>query len=192
MKHTFIILARTVAVCAFVIFLFPMLTHAQQPAPSVQWEKFYGGNGEDVASSIHQTVDGGYIATGYSNSTNGEVTGNHGEFDYWVIKIDHLGNLQWEKCFGGMWNDNASNEGETGNYVLQTNDGGYIISGASNSADGEVTGHHGTTATTDYWIVKTDAAGNIQWENSFGGSSNDFPSTIRQTNDGGYIVAGVT
>jgi len=145
-----------------------------------QWQKSYGGTGDDEASAVEQTLDGGYIIAGYSNSTNGDVKGNHGGYDYWVLKIDGTGAIQWQKSFGGSGDDEARS-------VVQTHDGGYIVAGISSSTDGDVTGNHGGP---DYWIVKLDANGGLQWEKSLGGSGNDDAYVVRQCWDGNYIVAG--
>ncbi|MBK9246566.1 MAG: S8 family serine peptidase [Ignavibacteria bacterium] len=147
----------------------------------ILWQKSMGGSGNDGAGSIQQTNDGGYIVAGISASNNGDVTINHGNTDYWVVKLNSSGTIQWQKSLGG------SSEEQEYNSVQQTNDGGYIVAGASSSSDGDVTGNHGGF---DYWIVKLNSSGNIQWQNSLGGNGYDFASSIQQTSDGGYIVAG--
>jgi hypothetical protein len=151
---------------------------------AIVWEKSYGGSAWDTANAIQQTTDGGYIIIGESASNDGNVAGNHGAEDYWVIKVTSTGILQWQKCLGGSWE-------ETGKSIQQTTDGGYIVAGISDgpfSSDGEVTGHHSYSA--DYWIVKLSNTGNIQWQKSLGGSDRDEAYSIKQTTDGGYIVAG--
>jgi len=152
-------------------------------APIIQWQKALGGTKEDYANSVQQTTDGGYIVAGYSKSNDGDVTGNHGSYDYWVIKLNALGSIQWQKSFGGTNDDIASS-------IQQTTDGGYIVAGKSSSNDGDVTGHHGNLGTYDCWIVKLDVSGTIQWQKSLGGTDGDWANSIQQTTDGGYIVAG--
>jgi hypothetical protein len=147
---------------------------------NLQWQKSFGGLSEDYPYSIQQTTDGGYIVAGYSSSTDGDVTGNHGGGDCWVVKLDATGNLQWQRLLGGSEYDFA-------NSIQQTTDGGYIVAGGSASADGDVTGNHGGE---DYWVVKLDATGNLLWQKSFGGSDDEEAWSIQQTTDGGYIVAG--
>jgi len=164
-------------------FLFSLIIYSFLPAqtsPAIQWQKSLGGSQGEHAKSVQQTSDGGYIVAGLSNSTDGDVTGNHGGSDYWIVKLDASGTIQWQKSLGGSSNDNA-------NFIQQTSDGGYIIAGESNSNDGDVTGNHGNF---DYWIVKLDASGTLQWQKSLGGSNQDVANCIRQTTDGGYIVAG--
>jgi hypothetical protein len=163
--------------CAAIMF---SLSPSFAQAPLIEWQKTLGGSGVDAAYSIQQTADGGYIVAGYSESNDGDVTGNHGGYDYWVVKLDSSGNIQWQKSLGGSDDDFA-------NSIQQTADGGYIVAGRSSSNDGDVTGNHGGN---DYWVVKLDDSGNIQWQKSLGGSDDDFANSIQQTADGGYIVAG--
>lgn len=149
---------------------------------NIQWQNALGGFGDEGAFSIQQTRDGGYIAAGQANSFNGDVTGNHGNLDFWVVKLNANGNLVWQKSLGGSDADAATT-------IQQTRDGGYIVGGNTNSNDQQIVGSHGAT---DQWIVKLDASGNIQWSKTYGGSRNDFVYSIRQTSDGDYITAGNT
>ncbi|MCX8530946.1 T9SS type A sorting domain-containing protein [Chryseobacterium luquanense] len=151
---------------------------------NIQWQKTYGGSGSDGANSIEQTQDGGYIFAGYTSSNNGDVTGNHSSSDYWVVKLDPSGNIQWQKSLGGYGYEEATS-------VQETSDGGYIVAGNSMSTDtmGDVMGNHGFY---DYWVVKLNSSGNIQWQKNFGGSSYEYAGSIKQTLDNGYIMAGST
>ncbi|MEP7170252.1 MAG: T9SS C-terminal target domain-containing protein, partial [Bacteroidota bacterium] len=153
-----------------------------QTAPAIQWQKCYGGTNGEGARSIQQTTDGGYIVAGPTLSNDGDVALNHGNKDYWVIKLDSLGNLQWEKTYGGTGYDDPFD-------IQQTADGGYVVAGWSASNDGDVTGNHNSS---DYWIVKIDSSGIIQWEKSLGGSQIDEAFKIAQTNNKGYIVVGIS
>ncbi|PQA95573.1 hypothetical protein B0A69_04105 [Chryseobacterium shigense] len=152
---------------------------------TLQWQKCLGGTGEDNAYSIQQTTDGGYILAGYSNSTNGDVTGNHGNNDFWVVKMNSSGGLEWQKSMGGSQTDMA-------HFIKQTPDGGYIVTGISFSANGDVTDHHGNNNTNDYWVVKMDASGNKSWTKSLGGTNGDSAYSLDLTQDGGYVIAGTT
>src|SRR5690606_22021831 len=147
---------------------------------ALQWQKSLGGAFLDVAHTIQQTTDGGYILAGQSNSVNGNVSGNHGSADFWVVKIDNTGTLQWQKSLGGSLLDIAHS-------IQQTTDGGYIVAGYSSSNDGNVSGNHGGA---DYWVVKLDNTGTLQWQKSLGGSGDDIANAVQQTTDGGYIVTG--
>lgn len=149
----------------------------------VQWKTCYGGAGVDYAFSIQQTSDSGYIVAGTTTSNNGDITGNHGgNGDVLVLKLNNAGIIQWQKCLGGSSQDWA-------NSIVQTYDGGYIVAGLSSSNDGDVTGNHGGP---DFWIVKISSVGTIQWQKSLGGSGGEQATSIQQTTDSGYIVAGLT
>ena len=149
---------------------------------NLQWQKTFGGTGEDYANHCQQSSDGGYVFGATTFSNDGNVTGNHGGSDYWGVKLDALGNLLFQKCFGGTAND-------TMNYVTQTADGGYAMVGKTNSNDGDVSGNQGGA---DCWMIKIDLLGNTQWQIAFGGSGTDVAIAYQQTSDGGYIVAGYT
>jgi hypothetical protein len=149
---------------------------------AIEWQKSLGGTGNEYAISIQQTNEGGYILTGYSNSNDGDVSGNHGNDDFWVAKLSVMGTLEWQKSLGGSSYD-------YGYFIEQTNDGGYILSGTSLSNDGDVSGNHNSQ---DCWVVKLSSIGAIEWQKSLGGSSADSGGPIQQTNDGGYIFAGMS
>ncbi len=149
---------------------------------TIEWQKSFGGTGYESAISIQQTNEGGYILAGYSNSNDGDVSGNHGNDDFWVAKLSVLGTLEWQKSLGGSSYD-------YGYFIEQTTDGGYILSGTSLSNDGDVSGNHNSQ---DCWVVKLTSVGTIEWQKSLGGSSADSGGPIQQTNDGGYIFAGMS
>lgn len=160
--------------------LFPFFGMAQ--APIIQWQKSLGGSGNDYANSVHQTADGGYIVAGYTSSNDGDVSGNHGGDDMWVVKLTAAGTVAWSRTLGGSGNDVAT-------YVQQTADLGYVIAGNTYSNDGDVTRNQGNA---DAWVVKLDNAGTIQWQKTFGGGHIDVANSISQTADGGYIVGCAT
>ncbi len=147
---------------------------------NVEWQKSLGGSIFEYGHEVIQTTDGGFAVVGFSCSVDGDITGNHGDYDYWVVKLDGSGEILWQKALGGSSLDQAFG-------IRQTTDGGYIVAGASISDDGDVS-HH--IASNDCWIVKLDASGNLSWEKSYGGTGSEFPSSIVQTSDGGYVFAG--
>lgn len=149
---------------------------------TIQWQKCFGGTDNDDASSIQQTFDGGYVVAGRASSNDGNVTGNHGGYDFWVIKLDGSGTMQWQKSFGGTFHDDAMS-------IQQTNDGGYVVTGYTDSYDGNVTGNHGDQ---DYWVIKLNGSGIMQWQKCFGGTDSDMANNIRQTSDGGYVITGTS
>ncbi|HUH34828.1 MAG TPA: T9SS type A sorting domain-containing protein [Moheibacter sp.] len=147
---------------------------------NIEWQKSLGGSDSDAARSIQQTVDGGFVVAGYSYSNDGDVSGNHGGIDFWVVKIDELGSIEWQRALGGTDSDSPRS-------IQQTVDGGFVVAGYSYSNDGDVSENKGGG---DYWIVKLDELGNTQWQKAYGGSKDDWGNAIQQTLDGGYIVVG--
>lgn len=151
-------------------------------AGNISWQKTYGGEEDDYAQCIQQTTDGGYAIAGYSASDNDDVTENNGSFDYWIVKIDSAGNIEWQKSYGGSRNDQAE-------CVLQTVDGGYLVGGFTTSDDDDVESNHGAR---DYWIMKLDTSGNMIWNKTYGGSGADGCNFIQATADGNYLALGWT
>ena len=124
------------------------------------WAKTFGGTQWDYAKYIQQTLDGGYILTGYTLSFGTDS-------DAWVVKLDGSGNVVWEKRYGGNVQDEA-------HYIQQTLDGGYILRGCYDCS------------TDNTWLLKLDSAGEIMWQKTYPRTLND----LKQTRDGGYILAG--
>ena len=149
---------------------------------NLEWSYYFGGTNADYGRSVQQTTDGGYIVCGATQSNNGDVTNNYGLDDFWVLKLDSMGILQWQQTYGGTQIDFA-------NDIKQTVDGGYIVVGQTNSDDNDVNGNPGTNI-YDYWVIKLNSIGELQWQNCLGGSSNDFGNSIQQTLDDGFIIAG--
>ncbi|HMC98240.1 MAG TPA: T9SS type A sorting domain-containing protein [Flavobacteriales bacterium] len=147
---------------------------------NITWQKTLGGTNYDGAYAVRPTTDGGYVIAGDTFSNNGDVTGNHGDHDAWVVKLDAVGNITWQRALGGSDADNA-------HAVEQTTDDGYVVAGSASSTNGDVTGNHGVY---DAWVVKLTAVGNITWQRALGGSASDHAQAIQQTTDGGYVVAG--
>ncbi len=151
---------------------------------NIQWQNSIGGDTTDVISCVQQTLDGGYIIGGCSNSNvSGDKTENcNGLYDYWIVKTDALGNIQWQNTISGNGDDRITS-------IQQTTDGGYMLGGFSDSnISGDKT--ENSHAGYDFWIVKTDSTGNIQWQNTLGGTGWDYPNNFQQTNDGGYVLFG--
>lgn len=149
-------------------------------APPIQWQKTLGGSSLDFGKCGRATSDGGYIVTGWSNSYDGDVSGNNGNDDAWVVKLDDEGNLIWQNALGGSLID--------GSYSIQeTSDGGFVAAGNTGSNDGDVSGFHGLQ---DFWVLKLDDQGNLVWQHALGGSDYDLAFSVEETSDGGFIVAG--
>jgi len=151
---------------------------------NIQWQRSYGGSQDEVNTfAIDKTTDGGYILAAATGSNNGDISGNHGNSDFCVFKLDGIGNIQWQKCYGGSALEAPSS-------IKQVSDGGYIMSGGSNSNDQQVSGHHGNADSFDCWLIKLKSDGSILWQNSYGGSADDNANSIQPTSDGGYITGG--
>lgn len=161
------------------------------PVGNIQWQKCFGGTSSDYASSIQQTSDGGYIISGTTFSNNGDVSGFHGQSDYWIVKIDTVGNLQWQKSLGGSYTSTTPSGYDKAYSVKQTLDGGYVAIGRSSSNNGDVTGLHFTTWNySDYWIVKLNSAGNLLWQKCLGGYLDEEAHSIALSNDSGFVIVG--
>jgi hypothetical protein len=89
---------------------------------TIAWQKTYGGSEDDRANMIECTTDGGYIVAGYSNSYDGDIGLNYGVHDFWILKLDEFGSIQWEKTEGGTYYEQASS-------IKETPDGGFIVAG---------------------------------------------------------------
>ena len=148
----------------------------------MSWHNLYGGSGLEQFSCLDFTTDDGYILGGYATSSNGDVSENQGNEDYWIVKVDAEGTLLWEKSYGGSSLDVVRK-------IKQTSDGGYIVAGATESNDGDVSGYH---AQRDAWVIKLDASGNMIWQQCLGGELTEDPCGIIQTSDGGYMVMSVS
>lgn len=146
---------------------------------NIEWEKHYGGSGPDRAKAIVQTDDGGYFLGGESGSSDHDVSGNNGNYDIWVLKLDSNGTIEWEKNFGGTYQ-------ESGQAVLQTENGNFLVGGYSSSSDQDVSGNYGFQ---DSWILKLDASGGVIWEEHYGGSNDDEVIHLLEKENGNYIVS---
>ncbi|WP_242117338.1 hypothetical protein [Aestuariivivens sediminicola] len=155
---------------------------------ALQWQKTYGGSDQDRANDIIQTEDGGFAVLGFSNSANGDVTENEGQTDYWLLKLDGSGNLSWQRSFGYSGVDNGIS-------MIQTRDGGYLLAGILDvSASGGLGNSRSALskkhAGGDYWVIKLDPMGTMQWSKYYGGTFTDTPNGLFQTADNDYIIVG--
>lgn len=161
-------------------------------AGSTEWEKTYRGNQSDELETVIQTADGGYLLGGNSasgkgldKSENSYDTDDIDINDYWIIKVSANGTKQWDRTFGGTGVDNLKS-------VLQTADGGYLISGDSNSPASAVKTESAILYTRDYWIVKVAGNGTKQWDQTIGGNNTEKLLTVRATLNGTYLLAGTS
>jgi len=166
-----------VFICALLL-MFPLPAAGEQmstppdsrSSPVEEWSQTFGGSEYDWGNSVAQTSDGGYIIASITYSYGA------GNSDIWLIKTGASGVEEWSQTFGGSGQD-------YGQSVAQTSDGGYIITGSTYSYGA---GH------SDVWLIKTDADGNQEWNETFGGSGEDHGDSVVETSDGGYIIAGST
>jgi uncharacterized delta-60 repeat protein len=142
----------------------------------IAWQKTYGGADKDIAYSIQQTTDDGYIVAGYTGSSGA------GDYDFWVLKLNPDGDpsgdgsIAWQKTYGGTQRDIASS-------IQETTDGGYVVAGRTQSF---------SAGDYDFWVLKLNSNGTVAWEKTYGQFYADYASSIHQTTDSGYIVAGHT
>lgn len=154
---------------------------------NIMWEKTYGGLTIDRLLSIRQCADGGYFAAGMSNSGIGgnKSDSTKGNFDYWLLRLDYKGNLLWDKDYG------STNADLLGAMEI-TNDQGCILGGISMTGISGDKSDSGCTS-WDYWVVKVDSSGNIQWDKDFGGNQvEDDLGQILKTQDDGFLICGAS
>lgn len=152
----------------------------------ILWEKSFGGRNADYLMDAKATSDYGFILAGSSLSqkSGNKTEGNNGDLDYWIWKMDERGDLDWQKNFGGSGSDFLQS-------IDLTNDGGFILAGASNSGKSfdkldEAIGQN------DFWIIKLNAKGSEEWQKTIGGYGQEKLHSIEQTRDGGYILGGTS
>jgi hypothetical protein len=155
------------------------------------WQRVFGGLGEDNLAAVISTKDGGYLIGGSSSSSfeeskayvGGKKENSRGSLDYWIIKIDADGNELWQRTYGGKYADVLQS-------LVATSDGGYLIGGYSNSPSSKDKSTASMGVGNDFWILKLDAAGKIEWQKSLGGAGEDQLKVLYESKDGNYIAAG--
>lgn len=162
-------------------------------AGRMEWQKTFGGLGSDYLYSIGLTSEGGFILGGSSNSpqSGDKLEDGFGHMDFWILKLDPMGEEEWQITLGGIGNDQLQS-------IQQTPDGGFIIGGSSDSSpiqnqEGKIIGNKSEASygSFDYWVVKLSASGSIEWERTFGGMFSDQLKTILITEDG-YLIGGTS
>jgi hypothetical protein len=161
------------------IFTYLIITTSHAQAPNIQWFKSFGGTQIDNGMSAKQTTDGGYIVIGNTYSNDGDVTDAPNSVDFWILKLNSSGVIEWQKTLGSLNVDSAYD-------IEQTSDGGYIFIGTVGNSNGDVVGSFGS----QIWVVKLNTTGSITWQKTLGGTYDENGYCIRQTRDGGYIIAG--
>ena len=159
-------------------------------APDIEWQNTIGGNKEDVIYSCKKTLDGGFILGGTSTSaSSGDKSENNiglsATTDYWIVKTDAAGNIEWENTIGGNKDDVLRD-------VIQTADGGYLAGGYSVSGIGgdKTEARLGPPFYSDYWVIKLNASGEIIWQNTIGGIFDDHLISLIENADGTFYLGG--
>lgn len=159
-----------------------------------QWQRTIGGSGQELLQSIIPTSDGGYIVGGSSSSNKsgklqnglddlfGKKENSYGGLDYFVVKLDNKGEIEWQKSYGGQYADELRS-------IVQTRDGGFLLGGSSNSPDSG-NKNEKSYGESDYWILKLDQKGEVEWQKTYGGAGDDQLQSVLQSKDGNYLLAG--
>ncbi|WP_440947582.1 FIMAH domain-containing protein [Methanosarcina sp. T3] len=129
-----------------------------------QWNRTFGGTGDEAAPAARECSDGGYILAGYNESRG---------VNAWLVKTDSEGNEEWNRTFGGVHTDYFQD-------VQETSDGGYVLAGGTSSS---------STGASDAWLIKIDTEGNEKWSRIFGGTGDEAAYSVQETGEGGYILA---
>ena len=149
----------------------------------IVWQKTLGGSSSDFVYSIIRSTDEGYVIAGWTTSNDGDVSGNHGSGDIWVVKLSADGNKLWQKTLGGT-------RGEVGFSIIENTSGNYIVVGRTSSNDGDVSGYLG--GMYDIWVVNLNKSGNMVWQKTLGGTGAETGLSIAASEDGGCVIAGQT
>jgi hypothetical protein len=135
-----------------------------------EWNKTYGGTHDDLAYSLLETSDGGYALAGFTHSFG------VGFYNFWLVKTDENGNIMWNQTYGGIGYNQAYS-------LVETSDGGYAVAGYTNSYGPD---------DDDFWLVKTDGFGNMEWNRTYGGADHEFAFSLVEASEGGYALTGYT
>ena len=154
---------------------------------NLEWNKTYGGSGDDRGYDIIQTSDNGFAILGYTDSSDGDITINNGFRDFWLAKLDASGNLTWQKSFGFPGADE-------GTAIIETSDNNFLISGVLDVTSSGGQGNLGRFvmehAGGDYWAIKVSSSGDLIWSRFYGGSFTDSPTGIIENNNNEFIFVG--
>lgn len=160
----------------------PIVTPTQNANGNLIFTKNFGGQKNESGQAVVATPNGGYAVLGYTQSSDQDITDKADDsFDLWLLNFNSDDELIWSKTYGSTQDDRGSD-------LVSTSDGGFVITGYTSGADGDVSINNGNQ---DFWIAKTNSLGTILWEKSFGYSGSDRPYSIIQTQDNGFLISGV-
>lgn len=185
---------KTIAITVTVLIFSCCILHGQVPVWEKMWDNRFGGTEDDIITTFHITPDSGIImfGTSFSGITGDKTQANHDTSlttsDFWFVKTDSTGSILWDKRYGGTQFENLIDG-------IVTADGGFLGGGQSYSnISGDKTENNWDTTmfSNDYWVIKTDALGNVSWDKRFGGSLYELFGSVRQLNDGGFLISGTS
>lgn len=167
------------------VLLILSLTIYSSYSQKLDWEKSFGGKQSDYLLDAIPTADYGFILAGssVSDKSGNKTSKNNGDLDYWIWKMDERGNMDWEKSFGGSGRDLLYS-------ILHTSDGGFILGGSSDSEKQTGVKESYCMGQEDYWVIKLNARGDVQWEKTLGGRGQDVLVKVISAKDGGYLLCG--
>ena len=148
----------------------------------IVWNKCYGGSNLDNSYGIELTDDGGFLLSAFTRSSDGDVSQLLGVEDFWLVKCNSIGTIEWEKTYGGAYH-------ESPRAIARRSNGEIVMAGVSTTDDGMVTGSHGSN---DFWVICVDSMGNLLWTKCLGGTGSDFAYALDLTDEGDVVVAGTT
>ncbi len=153
---------------------------------NIEWQNCYGGSDHDGIVTLLEVEDG-YIFGAYTNSNDGDVSGWHGENDFWIVKIDYFGNIIWQNPIGGS-------RSEMGKNIFQTTNGGICAIINTYSNDGDVSGNHSLSEyDSDIWMIKLSDEGELLTQKCFGGLGKEYVEFgVVKKNDNNFVIAGQT
>jgi gliding motility-associated-like protein len=151
---------------------------------ALQWARTYGGTSSDACTSLIPLANGGFLLGGHTRSNDGDVQGNHGDLDAWLVEVNGTGDMVWQRTFGGTQSDVA--------FIQEAQGNGYYLTGQTTSTDGDVQGNHGNFGNLDLWLVKINVTGDLLWQRCLGGSGTDYGYLKAQTSDSCLVLFGNT
>ena len=149
---------------------------------NLEWRRYYGGTNNDRAHAVVRSNDGGFVMAGFSESTDFDISNSRGSYDFWVVKITEVGNLVWERSFGGAGIEIAYD-------IALTATGNYLVTGHTFSNDQDISVNHGEA---DTWLLQLDDLGNLVWERTYGGTLFDAARSVKVIGQDQILLSGNT